>query len=127
MALASLSALTSLAACGASEEDRAQDAVERYFGAIVDGDAEAACDGLSERARRAFERRGGCGSALGRVLDQPGARALKRSFDRVEVQGAALDGDAGTVTIRGDAGAVRIPVRREDGDWKVAQLPRSRR
>jgi hypothetical protein len=121
------------AGCGSkSDEDEAKDAVAGYVDAIVDGDGARACDHLTAEARAALvagsARRGrrakSCAEALDRILDRPNSGRIRRSFSQVDVQGARLEGDAGTVTIGGAAGTSDVPVRKESGDWKLTRSGR---
>jgi hypothetical protein len=132
-AVAALGLALAVAGCGKSDEDKARDAVRGYFDAVADGDGPEACGHLASEARKGLEAGaasagagpGGCGRTLDRLLDAPNARRIRRSFDEVEVGGAKLKGDTGTVTIRGAAGEVPLPVRKEDGGWRVAMVPRA--
>ncbi len=129
-ALASaLLALTILTGCGASEEDRAADAAERFARAGTVNDYETFCDLLTEGARAPIEQ-------FGRRLDVP---ADQRCSAALEAQGGTEQPDAeveiGTVEVDGETASVQVsttlPGKEPDdrvlqlqqddsGDWLVA-------
>jgi signal peptidase I len=111
---------------GASEEDRARDAVGRYLTADAKRDAVALCGlygprlrGVAERAQKAAGGPGGCVAAIRAAAE----RAPENRLEQVHVLGVRLDGDAGRATVQ--AVRDRIVARlgftlvREDGDWRI--------
>jgi hypothetical protein len=125
-----------LAGCGADEapapgsaerpEAMAAQAVHRYFGALAASDAGAACDALTERARRAAAQQlkvDGCEQAMETLIRAipDDARGALRTIEATAVE---IDGDTATTelsrtrfSLPGRADPTRL--KREDGEWRI--------
>jgi signal peptidase I len=111
---------------GASQADRARDAVGRYLAADAKRDAVALCGiygprlrGAAERAQKASGEPGGCVGAIRAAAEEAPASHLQQ----VRVLDVRLHGDGGRATVQ----AVRdriverlgLTLVREDGDWRI--------
>lgn len=117
-----------LAGCGgASEDERASDAVKTYISARAADDAEQVCDVIVtslrvriERARQKTGDDGGCPAAL--TEEWKGQRPV--ALAETKALSVRLDGDRGRVRIEGTAHGIRqrttYSVLREDDTWHVS-------
>ena len=108
-----------------SDEDAVRQTMLDYADAIATGDAAAACETLSDRAKQelaqVYEGGGDCEKTFGRFLPSlPEAEAEKaRDIEASQLE-VKLTGDTATVTGPGfDRPAPMVEV---DGDWKIASF-----
>lgn len=126
-AIALVVASLSLAAagCGASDEERIRGAIADLQQAYADGDIGRACELMTRGAQRhlgeaAHDAPVTCVHDLRSMARGNAARRGARDITRPAVTGVRVSGDRATVTLRvGSSVVSHVPMRREDGDWKV--------
>lgn len=107
-----ITAAALLAGCGGSESTP-EDAVESFFNAARDDDAEGACELLSAASIEAIEASGDdCPTSF----ESEGVGDIP---DDIEIGEVTEDGDTATVQVSGDGEEVEIPTVNEDDEWKV--------
>jgi ketosteroid isomerase-like protein len=118
------------AACGGGGgggDDDAKDAANEYFEAIASGNAGGVCDHLTRDAQQAFARqvRGkDCQDAARKILEGPQGSVSKGIAREAKVNEVKVDGDNATAQVAtGNDIKVSLQLRKEDGDWKISQLP----
>jgi len=109
-----------VAGCGASDEDEARAAVEKYVQALNEGDSEAACEQLTEGATQQIEEQfdDDCAGALDQAIGAVGEAGA--SFEDLEVGDVNVEGETATATIEAPGGSTTTELTKEDGDWKLA-------
>jgi hypothetical protein len=110
---------------GSSDEDAVRQTMLDYANALAAGDAAAACETLSDRAKRelaqVYEGSGDCEATFGRFLpslpkgEAEKARNLEASQLDVEVSGD-------TATVTGPGFERPAPMVEVGGDWKIASF-----
>jgi hypothetical protein len=110
--------------CGQSEEeDAAEDAratAERYVEALKEGDAEAACEELSQGSLAEISDQAGggdCAATLAPVITRPESRDAVANLEVVDVNAS---GETATATITGGPEEITNELVLEDGEWKLA-------
>ena len=110
---------------GSSDEDAIRQTMLDYASAIAGGDAAAACETLSDKAKRelaqVYEGSDDCETTFGRFLpslpEEEAEKARNLEASQLEVK---LSGDTATVTGPGfDRPAPMVEV---GGDWKIASF-----
>lgn len=102
-------------------------ALDSYSEAVRAADGEAGCAVLTRESVRTLEQSAGrpCPEALGAAFERADA-GYRRGF-RIEVDRVELSGEAAMVrgvlrTSRGEPTDHFVPMRREDGAWRVPLL-----
>ena len=114
------------AGCGGGDEDEVKDAIKDLATAAQDRDYAKVCAGLTDEARKQFERaaRQAGGAACPELLkrfDRGGA--VSKSIgdpDKLKFEKVTVEGDKATVKLKDEKEPAELV--KEDGDWKV--LPR---
>jgi hypothetical protein len=112
---------------GGSDEEQATAAVEALYAAIVDSDAEKACEQLNEAAQKQLEQ-GGLGKKGGSCADA--YQAFFAEADKAgglnlalkaKVKSVKVDGDKAVAKVRyGAKGPTgEVPLEKVDGEWKL--------
>jgi len=119
--LLATSCVAVLSACGASDEERVNDTVKRFYKAAAAGDGKQACAQLTPAARGP----GGapqCEAAIDQ-LGQLGGPEAKRRIAGVDVRRTHVDGDrASTQAQVPGQTPVTLTLRKVDGEWKLESL-----
>jgi hypothetical protein len=110
---------------GSSDEDAVRQTMLDYADAIATGDAAAACETLSDKAKQelaqVYEGSDDCETTFGRFLpslpEEEAEEARNLEASQLEVK---LTGDTATVT--GPAFDRPAPMVEVDGDWKIASF-----
>ena len=110
---------------GSSDEDAVRQTMLDYADALAAGDAAAACETLSDEAKKelaqVYEGSDDCETTFGRFLpslpEKQAETARKLEASQLEVE---LDGDTATVT--GPGFQRPAPIIEVDGDWKIASF-----
>jgi ketosteroid isomerase-like protein len=128
IALSAVALALGLGGCGGGDpKGEARDAANEYFKALAAGDASGVCDHLTKDAQNAFtrQRRGkDCPAAVGEILNGPQGRVSKQIAARTKVKDVKVSGDNATAEAQSSQGiGVSLQMRKEDGDWKISQLP----
>lgn len=123
-----------LAGCGSdapSDEDQIKETVVSYYKAFGQGESDTACGELASETREELEKASGgqdCAEVLDRVLKQPDYAKLAEKLDGVKVTEVKIVGDQATAEteVPGVAAAAGgsvhtpVPLKKENGDWKIA-------
>jgi hypothetical protein len=110
---------------GSSDEDAVRQTMLDYADAIATGDAAAACETLSDKAKQelaqVYEGSDDCETTFGRFLpslpEEEAEKARNVAASQLEVK---LTGDTATVT--GPGFERPAPMVEVDGDWKIASF-----
>jgi hypothetical protein len=110
---------------GSSDEDAVRQTMLDYADAIATGDAAAACETLSDKAKQelaqVYEGSDDCETTFGRFLpslpEEEAEKARNLEASDLEVK---LTGDTATVT--GPGFERPAPMVEVDGDWKIASF-----
>lgn len=128
VAFAALIALALLPACGGDDEQEIRSAIRDLQQAFARQDGPAICGALTEAGREhigtlGHDPREPCGENIWMLLD-PDAKADARETGRERgPRRIEVDGDRATVVVRLGPGSVgRVPLAKEDGEWKVDAL-----
>lgn len=120
-ALATVALATGLVACGGGDASDSgtsspADAVTSYFGAVKDGDADRICQLLTSDSVDAVVASGTDGSDCAAVA---GEQDFGNFPADLKVGDATEDGDTATVAVTGDGQSASVPLKMEDGEWKI--------
>ena len=132
-AIAALLAAAALAAAGCGGDDGADERakieanVHAYFRAFAAGDTARVCSLMTTAARNRFLEAAGaqnCPSALGDAMDSPQIRRFGDRLEHARVVEVKLgEGDSATAEVAALGLTREIPLRKEDGDWKIEGTP----
>ena len=116
----------------ATEEERAEEVVERFFGAAAEGNFETFCTLLTKQARQTIEVRAG---AIAAQEDLQGCPEIFGAFARKQFEGSALEITESNVS--GDQARVETELKLRDqpgkeqrsvllqlveGEWRVSDF-----
>ena len=122
-AVLALAAGALIAGCGGSDgAETPEDAVQAFFDASVDKDAEALCDSMTEESQtQAAEDEDveTCEEGAEKAFASEGAEEELAQFEDAEIGEATIDGDTATVTVTSQGQEGQLPVVKEDDVWKV--------
>jgi ketosteroid isomerase-like protein len=105
-------------------------AVSSYVHAFATGDGRAACDHLTDGARKAVIDAAGrvgassCPAAFERTL-KLGGKKVKATARKIRVRKIDLDGGGARVTLRAAGQDAVADLQKVDGKWKIASLPKA--
>ena len=123
-------AALAVAGCGgASDEEQVRTTVEDYIIAFVDGDGDKACDLLTKETRDAFVQQVSslvktrdCGEAIKKLGDLAGP-TVDRALKGAKVTEVKVNGENATATLESRGTKTPTQLKKEDGDWKISDVP----
>lgn len=117
---------------GSDEFEEAAAALHGFLDARVAGQWAAACDYLASEIAASLEKLAadsgkvkdtGCPSILSKLTNPGAKQGLRAEARKADVGSLRVEGNRGFVLYRGTEGMVlAIPMKRDDGEWKVASL-----
>jgi hypothetical protein len=131
--VAGLAAAAVLAGCGgggANGDAAARATVTRYFTALGQGRASAACHELTEPSQEKLAEFGAdalaldarsCAATMQRLLDSPAGPRLRALGRHVRITGSEREG--GKIAVRVAGVAKPIEVRSADSGWRIESEP----
>ena len=115
--------MLALAGCGESDEDQIKTQVDTLYAAVADGDGEAACEVVTEEAKKQSEESEdkSCAQAI-----EDGAKELnddqRERLANIEISEVKVDGDSATVTVKSGDDEEQLNLKKEDDEWKLSDL-----
>jgi hypothetical protein len=123
---AALAVTLAVAGCGGGgqgDKEKIEATIKDYFAAFADTDPAKACDQLVASDQDALENAAGakdCRAALTKALQAPAIKRYAPQLRDVKILSVKITGDEATAKVRAIGAATDVPLRKENGDWKIA-------
>lgn len=114
-----------------ADEQAVRDAIQSYVDAFVNADGARACGLLTQQVQQAFLSQvqsqvdaTSCADAFSKIA-QLATDEQRSAFRDARITGVRVSGDSATATIAVAGISNQVQLQREDGAWRIANLPGS--
>ena len=118
-------ACVALGGCGSNDEGKVRSAVKQLYAGFADRDAEKVCDSLTRHRQQLIANGAGQGKRTCPQVMGVGLGLVGDAFkdaESAEVTKVQLRGGSATATVEYKGRPDKLPLVKENGDWKVAAL-----
>jgi hypothetical protein len=121
--------LVLVAGCGGSDKPTDKEQIETvlttYYKAFGKGDSGGACQELAKDTKEELEKAAGgkdCTEVLDAALKRPDYARIAAKLDgaKVSLVTIAMDKATARITVPGVGTSTTVPLKKEDGTWKIA-------
>jgi hypothetical protein len=119
-------AVTAAGCGGQSDKDKVRSTIQTYIDGLASGNGKKVCDQLAKRVQAQVKQGGSakdCAAAFSAFVKSTQGRGVSPAFKSAKIKEVEEKGNTATATVtvrvNGEESAARIPLEKEDGDWKI--------